>query len=72
MNHEDKIKLEKMLQTVRESAEHIIDDDSVTAEIIRREIYNRGLAYLGDNRNLQNIIDIGVLGLSLYFRENNK
>lgn len=70
MNDVEKIQLEKMLKTIKESTENIVSDDNVTPEIIRSEIYNRGLAYLGNNRNLQNIIDIGVLGLSLYFKEN--
>lgn len=70
MNDIEKIQLEKMLKTIKESTENIVSDDNVTPEIIRSEIYNRGLAYLGNNRNLQNIIDIGVLGLSLYFKEN--
>lgn len=70
MNDIEKIQLEKMLKTIKESTENIVSDENVTPEIIRSEIYNRGLAYLGNNRNLQNIIDIGVLGLSLYFKEN--
>jgi hypothetical protein len=70
MNDIEKIQLEKMLKTIKESTENIVSDENVTPEIIRNEIYNRGLAYLGNNRNLQNIIDIGVLGLSLYFKEN--
>lgn len=70
MNDIEKIQLEKMLKTIKESTENIVSDENVTPEIIRNEIYSRGLAYLGNNRNLQNIIDIGVLGLSLYFKEN--
>ena len=70
MNNEEKIQLDKMLKTIRESTENIISDESITPEVIRTEIYNRGLSYLGNNRNLQNIIDIGVLGLSLFFKEN--
>lgn len=70
MNDIEKIQLEKMLKTIKESTENIVSDENVTPEIIRNEIYNRGLAYLGNNRNLQNIIDIGVLGLSLYFKDN--
>lgn len=70
MNDIEKIQLEKMLKTIKESTENIVSDENVTPEIIRNEIYNRGLAYLGNNKNLQNIIDIGVLGLSLYFKEN--
>lgn len=72
MTEKDKEQLDKMLQVIKESVINILDNSEVTEDILRREIYKKGLVYLGNNRDIQNIVDIGVLGLSLVFKQSQK
>ncbi len=37
--------------------------------VLRAEIYRKGLIYLSNPNDIQNIIDIGVLGLSIIMRK---
>ena len=44
-------------------------DAEITPEVLRAEIYRKGLIYLSNPNDIQNIIDIGVLGLSIIMRK---
>ena len=72
MTEKDKEQLDKMLQVIKESVINILDNSEVTEDILRREIYKKGLVYLGNNRDIQNIVDIAVFGLSLVFKQSQK
>ena len=72
MTEKDKEQLDKMLQVIKESVINILANSEVTEDILRREIYKKGLVYLGNNRDIQNIVDIGVFGLSLVFKQSQK
>jgi hypothetical protein len=58
VTEKDKEQLDKMLQVIKESVINILDNSEVTEDILRREIYKKGLVYLGNNRDIQNIVDI--------------
>lgn len=48
---------------------NIVDSKEITPEVLRAEIYRKGLIYLSNPNDIQNIIDIGVLGLSIIMRK---
>lgn len=69
MNDAEKEQLDNMLKIIKESVISIADKPDVTPEMIKQEIYKKGLIYLGNTQNLQNIVDIGALGLALFFKK---
>lgn len=69
MNKENEERLDAMLKTIKESTINIVDSKEITPEVLRSEIYRKGLIYLSNPNDIQNIIDIGVLGLSIIMRK---
>ena len=69
MNKENEERLDAMLKTIKESTINIVDSKEITPEVLRAEIYRKGLIYLSTPNDIQNIIDIGVLGLSIIMRK---
>ena len=69
MNKENEERLDAMLKTIKESAINIVDSKEITPEVLRAEIYRKGLIYLSNPNDIKNIIDIGVLGLSIIMRK---
>lgn len=69
MNKENEERLDSMLKTIKESTINIVDAKEITPEVLRAEIYRKGLIYLSNPNDIQNIIDIGVLGLSIIMRK---
>ena len=69
MNKENEERLDSMLKTIKESTINIVDSKEITSEVLRSEIYRKGLIYLSNPNDIQNIIDIGVLGLSIIMRK---
>ena len=69
MNKENEERLDAMLKTIKESTINIVDSKEITPEVLRAEIYRKGLIYLSKPNDIQNIIDIGVLGLSIIMRK---
>lgn len=69
MNKENEERLDAMLKTIKESTINIVDSKEINPEVLRAEIYRKGLIYLSNPNDIQNIIDIGVLGLSIIMRK---
>lgn len=69
MNKENEERLDAMLKTIKESTINIVDSKEITSEVLRSEIYRKGLIYLSNPNDIQNIIDIGVLGLSIIMKK---
>ena len=65
MNKENEERLDSMLKTIKESTINIVDSKEITPEVLRAEIYRKGLIYLSNPNDIQKIIDIDVLGLSI-------
>lgn len=55
-------RLDQLIQVIRESAEKIIDDKYTERELLLA-LYQRGFAFLGDQRD-QALVDIGSVGLA--------
>lgn len=55
-------RLDQLIQVIRESAERIVDDNYTERELLLA-LYQRGFAFLGDQRD-QALVDIGSVGLA--------
>ena len=67
MTQEQRDRLEQLLQIVRESAEKIIDDTSVSDPQLLFLLYKQGFNFLHDQRD-QALVDIGSIGLAYAVR----
>ena len=45
MNKENEERLDSMLKTIKESTINIVDSKEITPEVLRAEIYRKGLIY---------------------------
>ena len=55
-------RLDQLIQVIRESAERIIDDNYTERELLLA-LYQRGFAFISDQRD-QALVDIGSVGLA--------
>lgn len=62
MTPEQETRLNQMIQIIRESAEQIIDRGMTERDLLTF-LYQKGFDFIG-NQSVQNIIDIGSVGLA--------
>lgn len=67
MTQEQQARLEELLRIIRESAEKIIDDTSVSDPQLLFLLYKQGFNFLHDQRD-QALVDIGSIGLAYAVR----
>ena len=62
MTPEQEIRLNQLIQIIRESAEQIIDRGMTERDLLTF-LYQKGFDFIG-NQSVQNVIDIGSVGLA--------
>ena len=67
MTQEQRDRLDQLLRIIRESAEKIIDDTSVSDPQLLFLLYKQGFNFLHDQRD-QSLVDIGSIGLAFAVR----
>lgn len=67
MTQEQRDRLDQLLRIIRESAEKIIDDTSVSDPQLLFLLYKQGFNFLHDQRD-QALVDIGSIGLAYAVR----
>lgn len=63
MTEQQKKRLDDLIKHIRDNAESLINDTTISNDQIFAALYKRGFQYL-NNRNNQVIVDIGALGLA--------
>ena len=67
MTDRQKQVLEELIDHIRNNAEELIDNTSISNQDMFMYLYKKGFDYL-KNQSLQNIVDIGALGIAYAVR----
>lgn len=67
MTEQQKQVLEELIDHIKNNAEELIDNTSISNQDMFMYLYKKGFDYL-KNQSLQNIVDIGALGIAYTVR----